>query len=126
MRNNVVFILTIFVSSLSLMGQNMGSAPKLDLGSTTLEYTWQPIISMPWITYGSDFGGVGLCHRNAPELLGRLSCCARSGRTPSLASSLGIDRFRNWHACPGGARCARAWTSRPIGRPSEEALSHQR
>jgi len=62
MRNNVVFILTIFVSSLSLMGQNMGSAPKLDLGSTTLEYTWQPIISMPWITYGSDFGGVAGWH----------------------------------------------------------------
>jgi len=40
----------------------MGSTPKLDLDSTTLEYTWQPIISMPWITYGSDFGGVAGWH----------------------------------------------------------------
>jgi hypothetical protein len=62
MRNNVVCILRIIVSSLSLIGQNRGSTPKLDLDSTTLENAWQPIISMPWITYGGDFGGVAGWH----------------------------------------------------------------
>jgi two-component system, LytTR family, response regulator len=62
MRNNVVCILTIFVSSLSLIGQDFGSTPKLDLNSTLLEDTWRPIISMPWVTYGSDFGGVAGWH----------------------------------------------------------------
>jgi hypothetical protein len=62
MRNNVVCILTIFVSGLSLIGQILGSTPKLDLDSTFLENTWRPIISMPWITYGSDFGGVAGWH----------------------------------------------------------------
>ena len=39
MRSDVVCILMIFVSSLSLIGQNMGSTPKLDVDSTTLENT---------------------------------------------------------------------------------------
>ena len=52
MRNNVVCILTIFVSSLSMIGQDFGSTSKLDLDSTILENTWRPIISMPWVTYG--------------------------------------------------------------------------
>jgi hypothetical protein len=58
MRHNVVCILTIFVSSLSMIAQDSGSTPKLGLNSNLLENTWQPIISMPWVTYGSDFGGV--------------------------------------------------------------------
>ena len=62
MRNNVVFILTIFVSSLSLIGQDFDSTPKLDLDSTALRDTWRPIVSMPWGTYGGDFGGVAGWH----------------------------------------------------------------
>ena len=62
MRNNVFCILTIFVSSLSLIGQDSGSTPKLDLDSTILEDTWRPIISIPWVTYGGDFGGVAGWH----------------------------------------------------------------
>lgn len=62
MRNNAFFILTIFVSSLSLIGQDSGSTTKLDLSATILEDTWRPIISLPWVTYGGDFGGVAGWH----------------------------------------------------------------
>lgn len=62
MRNSVVCILTIFVSSLSLIGQDFGSNPKLNLDSTALKDTWHPIISMPWVAYGGDFGGVAGWH----------------------------------------------------------------
>ena len=36
--------------------------PRLDLGSTILENSWRPLISMPWVTYGGDFGGVAGWH----------------------------------------------------------------
>lgn len=62
MRKKVVCILTMFLSSLSLIGQDSGSAPKLDLRSSTLHDTWRPIISVPWVTYGGDFGGVAGWH----------------------------------------------------------------
>jgi hypothetical protein len=32
------------------------------LASTNLEHTWRPIISIPWVTYGADFGGVAEWH----------------------------------------------------------------
>ena len=41
-----------------LLVQRPPSAPRLDLASTNLEHTWRPIISIPWVTYGADFGGV--------------------------------------------------------------------
>ena len=62
MRNNVACILTIFVSSVSLIGHNSGSTPNLNLDSTVLEDTWRPTVSIPWVTYGGDFGGVAGWH----------------------------------------------------------------
>ncbi len=31
---------------------------RFDLGSNDIRRTWKPVVNMPWVNYGFDFGGI--------------------------------------------------------------------